>query len=185
MDGSNSKIRIIDVRDAGELKTVQTLAWNIFPETYRGMIPDGQIPYMMDIMYGDEVLRDEFSRGMKFSLIYDDAVPVGYISRHLTEIEGEKVLRLEKLYLDFAYHGRSIGNMALRYVIDEAARAGASFISLNVNRNNIRAQKAYIRAGFFIWRTEKESVGNGFFKDDYIMRYDISSDPASRENALQ
>ena len=82
-------------------------------------------------------------------------------------------MRLEKLYLAFSRHGRSIGNMALRHVIGEAERAGASYITLNVNKGNLRAQKAYLRAGFYRWRSEKEDVGGGFFKDDYVMRFDI------------
>lgn len=174
MDGSNSKIRIEKIRDAEELKKIRDLAWKIFPRTYQGLIPDAQIPYMMDMMYGDDVMRKEFASGMCFAVIFDDAVPVGYISWHLAESEeGSRILRLEKLYLDFAFHGRGIGKMGLEYVIREAEQAKVSYISLNVNRGNLRAQKAYIRAGFYKWRTEKEPVGNGFFKDDYIMRYDL------------
>ena len=173
MKMTNENIRIREIADAGQLKTIAALAWKIFPETYRGLIPDGQIPYMMGFMYGDEVLRKEFSAGMKFALISDGDTPVGYLSWHLADDGGAKFMRLEKLYLDFAYHGRSIGNLALRHVIDAAKRAGASFVSLNVNKANLRAQKAYLRAGFYRWSSEKEPVGNGFFKDDYVMRCDV------------
>ena len=177
MKMTNENIRIRGIADAEQLKTLADLAWKIFPETYRGLIPDEQIPYMMGTMYGDEVLRGEFSAGMKFALINDGDTPVGYISWHLAGDGGAKFMRLEKLYLDFAYHGRSIGNLALRHVIDEAKRSGAAFVSLNVNKANLRAQKAYLRAGIYRWRSEREPVGNGFFKDDYVMRYDIA--PAS------
>ena len=177
MKTTDAEILIREIADAGQLKTVASLARKIFPETYRDLIPDGQIPYMMEMMYGDEVMRREFAAGMKFALIADGDNPVGYISWHLADDGGEKFMRLEKLYLDFAYHGRSIGNMALCHVIDAAKRAGASYISLNVNKGNLRAQKAYLRAGFYRWRSEKEPVGNGFYKDDYVMRYDIA--PAS------
>ena len=174
MKMTDEQIRIREITDAGQLKTIEALAWKIFPETYREMIPAEQIPYMMNIMYGDEVLRKEFSAGGKFALITDGDIPIGYISWHLADDGGAKFMRLEKLYLDFAYHGRSIGNRGLRYVIEAANRAGASFVSLNVNKANLRAQKAYLRAGFYRWRSEKEPVGNGFFKDDYVMRYDIA-----------
>jgi len=170
---TNDNIRIREIADAEQLKTLAALAWKIFPETYRGMIPDEQIPYMMEMMYGDEVLRREFSAGVKFALITDGDAPIGYISWHLAGDGGAKFMRLEKLYLDFACHGRSIGNLGLRHVIDAAKRSGVAFVSLNVNKGNLRAQKAYLRAGFYRWRSEKEPVGNGFFKDDYVMRYDI------------
>ena len=184
MNDDNSKIRIEEISDCSRLEIVEKLAWKIFPPTYEGLIPPEQIPYMMRIMYDDAVLRKEFSEGMRFDVIFDDATPIGYICWHSADDgQGGKMLRLEKLYLDFGWHGRSIGNLALRYVIAEAERLGASFISLNVNRKNLRAQKAYLRAGFYRWRREKESVGGGFFKDDYIMRYDLA--PNRSEVAAQ
>ena len=174
MDVSTADIRIREISDAGELKIVEELAWKIFPATYAELIPAEQIPYMMRLMYDDAVLHREFAAGMRFDLITENARPVGYISWHLLDADGEKLLRLEKLYLDFACHGRSIGYLALRHVIDEAKRAGADFISLNVNKQNLRAQKAYLRAGFRRWRSEVEEVGGGFVKDDYVMRYDLA-----------
>ena len=169
-----STIRIVEIRDPEELGVVRSLAAKIFPRTYEGLIPPEQIPYMMRLMYDDAVLRREFDAGMHFALITENALPIGYISWHLLEADGEKILRLEKIYLDFACHGRSIGNMGLRFVIDEAKRAGADLISLNVHKRNFRAQKAYLRAGFRRWRSETEEVGHGFVKDDYVMRCDLA-----------
>jgi len=174
MADRNVNIRIRDISDVGQLKIVRSLAWKIFPETYKDLIPAEQIPYMMDLMYDDAVLRKDFSEGMKFAVITDSGAPIGYISWHLSVDGPVKLLRLEKLYLDFPYHGRSIGNMGLLHVIEAAKQTGASYISLNVHKRNIRAQNAYRRAGFYRWRSEKEMIGNGFFKDDYVMRYDIT-----------
>lgn len=173
MDEDRKEIRIRDISDAGELKTVEELARKIFPPTYADLIPAEQIPYMMRLMYDDAVLRREFAEGMNFALILEGDSPIGYISWHWCDCAEGGMMRLEKLYLDFACHGRSIGNRGIRHVIDAAGRAGASFVSLNVHKRNLRAQKAYLRAGFYRWRSEKEDVGNGFFKDDYVMRYDL------------
>lgn len=173
MDVDNSAISIREITDAGQLKLVGALAWKIFPKTYENLIPAEQIPYMMRVMYDDAVLREEFRSGVKFAVISDAELPVGYVSWHPAEFDGRRIMRLEKLYLDFSRHGRSIGNMAIHYVVDAARRADASFVSLNVNKANLRAQKAYRRAGFYRWRSEKEDVGGGFFKDDHVMRFDL------------
>ena len=175
MEQDNRTITIHEISTAEQLKTVESLAWKIFPETYRDLIPAGQIPYMMKLMYDQAVLGKETAAGMKFALIADGETPIGYISWHMADDAGTKFMRLEKLYLDFSYHGRSIGNLGLLFVIEKARQAGAAYISLNVHKRNIRAQKAYCRAGFYRWRSEKEDVGNGFFKDDYIMRCDLAS----------
>ena len=173
MDHEDPSIHIRKILEPGELKEIRSLAWKIFPKTYEDLIPAEQIPYMMTMMYDDAVLRKELASGMNFALITEGETPVGYISWHPAEGPDGPFLRLEKLYLAFSCHGRSIGYMALRYVIGEAERTGANYISLNVNKGNLRAQKAYLRAGFYRWRSEKEPVGNGFFKDDYVMRYDV------------
>ena len=173
MSEDNAEIRFREITDPGELGIVEELARRIFPRTYEGLIPAEQIPYMMRMMYGGAVLRKEFGEGMKFVLIQNGETPIGYICWHLREDKGGRMARLEKLYLDFPWHGRSIGNMSLRYVIDAARRSGASFITLNVNKGNLRAQKAYCRAGFYRWYSEKEEVGGGFFKDDHVMRFDL------------
>ena len=178
MDGNNSEIRIREISDPGQLTIVESLAEKIFPATYADRIPAEQIPYMMKMMYDDPVLREEFANGMNFAVIWDAGHPIGYISWHLIDFDGRKVMRLEKMYLDFAYHGRAIGNMGIRHVIDAAKRAGAAFLSLNVHKRNFQAQKAYCRAGFYHWRSEKEDVGNGFFKDDYVMRCDLLPEPS-------
>lgn len=185
MEEQGSSVRIVEIQDPAQLSIIEKLAWAIFPKTYTELIPPAQTPYMMRLMYDDAVLRREFADGMHFALILDGDTPVGYVSWHLTENGGERAMRLEKLYLDFAYHGRSIGNMALHHVIDAAKRAGASFVSLNVNKGNQRAQRAYLRAGFYRWRSEKEELGGGFFKDDYVMRYDLTpaGDPPAQPPA--
>lgn len=174
MTENSAEFHIRDISAPDELKSIGPLAQKIFPRTYEDLIPSAQIPYMMQKMYDDAVLREEFASGMKFALIMQGEHPVGYISWHLADHPEGKAVRLEKLYLDFSCHGRSIGNMALLHVIRAARQAGASFISLNVHKGNLRAQKAYCRAGFYRWYSEKEDVGNGFFKDDYVMRCDLT-----------
>lgn len=173
MSEENPTIRIRKVRSAASLRIVESLAWRIFPQTYAEMIPAGQIPYMMHMMYDYDVVRKEFSEGVSFSIIYNGAEPIGYISWHPLACEGKKAIKLEKLYLDFAYHGRGIGQRGLRYVIRAAARAGAAFVLLNVNKENLRAQKAYENAGFYRWRSVKNPIGDGYYMDDYVMRFDL------------
>ena len=123
MSEVESPIRIAGIRDAGELKIIEELAWKIFPRTYEDLIPAAQIPYMMPIMYDDAVLRREFADGMHFDLITEGETPIGYIAWHLRDDAAGRMARLEKLYLDFACHGRSIGTMGIRHVIEAAERA--------------------------------------------------------------
>ena len=62
MEQDNRTITIHEISTAEQLKTVESLAWKIFPETYRDLIPAGQIPYMMKLMYDQAVLGKETHR---------------------------------------------------------------------------------------------------------------------------
>jgi len=79
------------------------------------------------------------------------------------------VLKLDKLYLLPAFHGRGIGSLALRSLTECASDAGYGKIRLNVNKNNLRAIAAYTRNGFKKKESVKNDIGNGFFMDDYVM----------------
>lgn len=167
------EIRIREIHDAQQLKIINTLAWKIFPQTYRELLSVEQIPYMMHMMYDEAVLRQEFAGEMHFALILDGETPVGYLSWHPLECEGAPAIKLEKLYLDFAYHGKSIGNAGLKFILETAKKSERYIVLLNVNKENLRAQKAYERAGFRRWKSERNPIGNGFYMDDYVMRCDI------------
>ena len=53
---TESAIRIMEIRDAGQLKIIEDPAWKIFPPTFADLIPESQIPYMMHRMYDGPVL---------------------------------------------------------------------------------------------------------------------------------
>lgn len=60
----------------------------------------------------------------------------------------------------------------MNFVISNAKQLNLNGIELNVNKEN-SACRAYEKLGFKILRSEKNSIGNGFFMDDYVYRLDI------------
>lgn len=60
----------------------------------------------------------------------------------------------------------------MNFVISNAKQLNLNGIELNVNKKN-SACRAYEKLGFKILRSEKNSIGNGFFMDDYVYRLDI------------
>lgn len=57
-------------------------------------------------------------------------------------------------------------------VIKNAKQLNLNAIELNVNKKN-SACYAYEKLGFKILRSEKNSIGNGFYMDDYVYRFDF------------
>lgn len=60
----------------------------------------------------------------------------------------------------------------MKFVESNAKEQGLKGIELNVNKEN-DACRAYEKLGFKIVRSEKNSIGNGFYMDDYVYRYDF------------
>ena len=152
------------------LQIVRDIADDIWPKTYRGIVPDAQIPYMMEMMYAPAVMEKELAEGYSFAALDVDGQSVGYISWSAYPNPGSTEAKLHKLYLLGEYHGKGWGQVMLKYVMDEARKAGFQTLRLNVNKANLPALKAYKRAGFVITEALVTDIGDGFVRDDYIMK---------------
>ncbi len=160
----------ISIRAAleAELPLLEKLARRIWPDTYGKILTPDQIDYMIEMMYALPVVRKERAEGTAFDLIVDGEKPVGFLSYGPYKNE-PPTMKLHKLYLDFGYHGRGIGSMALQYAIAAAKRGSYHFLRLNVNKNNTAALRAYRRNGFCQVEAVKVDIGGGYFMDDYVM----------------
>lgn len=156
------------------LQVVRDISNDIWPKTYRGIVPDEQIPYMMEMMYSPAVMEKELAEGYSFAALDVDGQSVGYISWSAYPNPGSTEAKLHKLYLLGEYHGKGWGQIMLKYVKDEARKAGFLTLRLNVNKYNAAAQKAYKRAGFAIVEAPVVDIGGGFVMDDYVMKVTLS-----------
>ncbi len=153
----------------GELEErARAVAWGAWPATYRGLIPEAQIPYMIGRMYSPEAIRAETAAGTPFYLLRADGRDAGICSFDLTKRGEGLSAELHKIYLLPAYWGRGIGNWLLGEMAARAKAAGAASLWLRVNKGNVRAQKAYKAAGFANVRAVCTDIGEGFVMDDYV-----------------
>ena len=160
-------ISIRPLRD-DELWMPDMLARRIWPETYAEILPPDQVDYMIKLMYALPVVERERRDGIVYELICDAKLPIGFLSYGLHG-QTPPTLKLHKIYLEFAYHDRGIGSMALQHVIAAARKMGCSRLCLNVNKRNTAALRAYERNGFRKAGAVKLDIGGGYFMDDYVM----------------
>ena len=151
---------------AADLATVAELAGRIWRAHFPSILSAAQIEYMLAWMYGAARLREEVARGVVYELLLDGDRPLGYCAYEETP-EGE--LRLHKLYLDVAEHGRGLGSFALGHVEDVARRRGLVRVVLGVNKSNEKALRVYRRNGYVVREAVKKDIGGGYFMDDFIM----------------
>jgi GNAT superfamily N-acetyltransferase len=151
-----------------ELEVVRQLAHEIWHSAYPGIISEAQIRYMLERMYAPDELRQEMVvRGVKYALLESAGIPCGYMAWEL--VPNDRSFFLHKLYVKPALHGRGAGAASLQWLEQQASKENITCIRLRVNRNNHRAIRAYLRAGFTFGHDLCSDIGGGFKMDDHVM----------------
>jgi GNAT superfamily N-acetyltransferase len=152
---------------ATEIGVVQALADHVWRRHYPGILSAAQIDYMLERGYSrDALLRyiDAGDAGLALARVDDD--PVAFVAWQKSAADS---MKLEKLYVAPAHHGKGVGRALIEHVVDAARRAGCREVTLNVNRHNESSIRAYERCGFVIRESGDFPIGNGFVMEDYIM----------------
>ena len=163
----NDSARFVELTTPESLAVVRAVAAEIWPETFRSILPPEQIPYMMKMMYAPEVMERELAAGFRFDALYLDGAPAGYVSYSKYDLPG--VAKLHKVYLLSKFHGRGYGTLMLEHACRRCRELGFARVRLNVNKHNARAIAAYERNGFVRVESVRIDIGGGFFMDDYVM----------------
>jgi len=150
-----------------DIPTLRDLARRIWQEYYPGIISREQIDYMLGRMYDATTIRREMADGVAWDLACRQTEPVGFLSYSIHSTDQR--VKLDKLYLVPEWHGQGIGRQMLQHVRARSAELGARELWLQVNKQNMRAIRAYERAGFSVREAVVTDIGGGFVMDDFIM----------------
>lgn len=147
---------------------IRSLIHRIWKPTYREILSEEQMDYMLDMMYRRDVLLAQMHAGHVFLIITEDNAPVGFAG-YECNYKGEKgSCKLHKIYVLPETQGKGIGKILLHTVAEKAREAGQQRLLLNVNRYN-KAKDFYAKLGFKIVAEEDIDIGNGYFMNDYLM----------------
>ncbi len=167
---------MISIKKVGAeaIPMINQLAHAIWPHTYKNVISDEQINYMLEWMYNPASLQQQIvEKKHQFIVAYENDKPVGYLSYSIKNKEEKTTYRLHKLYVSIDRQGKGIGKSLLDHMISDIVPFGATQIQLNVNKLN-PSVSFYTKNGFTVLEEEMLDIGNGFFMDDYIMQKIIS-----------
>ena len=107
---------------------IRRLADEVFPATYRGIITPSQMEYMMEWMYGAEVLAREMCGEFAWFIASADGEPCGYLS---VQHEAEDLFHLQKIYVLPRFQGIGAGEFLFRHAVEYGDRM------LMMNRGHI------------------------------------------------
>lgn len=155
-----------------DIQLINRMAQSVFPATYRDILSEEQLDYMMDWMYSLRNLRKQMEEeGHIYYIAYKGDEAAGYVS---IQPEGEHLFHLQKIYVLPHYQGFHLG----RILFEQAIRAIKEIhpepceMHLNVNRNN-KALQFYEHMGMKKVAEGDFHIGNGYYMNDYIMGLSI------------
>ena len=150
-----------------ELPIITRLAHEIWPITFARILSPQQITYMLNWMYSQEKLTEQFDKGHQFYGGFIDEVAVGFmgIEPHFPTTHS---LKIHKLYVQPTLHGQGYGKAFIEVAKKEAIKNKFTSLILNVNRFN-NAVQFYQHLGFRIIKEENIDIGNGYLMEDYVM----------------
>jgi len=168
MTRSALSIRFADI---GDLNTIGFLAQQIWPPTYREILVQEQLEYMMELFYSPSSLKKQLIEEKHvFILVENGDEPIGFAS--YSPIRTTGVYKLHKLYVLPNQQGKGLGKAIVDFIVEDIQPKSAHALQLNVNRYN-KAKNFYERLGFEIIREEDIDIGNGYYMNDYIMEKKI------------
>lgn len=149
------------------LPIIHQLSHSIWPVAYKNVISEGQIDYMLEMMYSLESLEEQLQNNKVFILAEEANEFVGFASYELN-FDGFQKTKIHKLYVLPETQGKGVGKQLVDYIAEIASKNQNTFLQLAVNKNN-KAKDFYVKIGFEIAYEAVFDIGNGFVMDDYIM----------------
>ena len=148
-----------------DIQVIQQLTYVVWPETYKEILSQEQINYMLQMMYSTEALAKQMLEGHQFILVKDDERYVAFASYSLIKAG---LYKIHKLYALQDQQGKGIGKLMINHITAKTKSAGATTLQLDVNRQN-KARGFYEKLDFKVVGEKDTDIGNGFFMTDYVM----------------
>lgn len=158
-------MHIETVTDKSQIKTIESLAHEIWHEHYIPIIGNAQVDYMLKKFQSIKSIEKQIDNGFLYFLCEQDNVPVGYMS---VNIRGEELF-LSKIYVASVNRRKGFGREMVAFLENLARKKALNKISLTVNRYNTNSIQMYEKVGFSICGSVIQDIGNGFVMDDYKM----------------
>ncbi|MCD6063132.1 MAG: acetyltransferase [Flavipsychrobacter sp.] len=152
-----------------DAQTVRDLAEAVWWPSYRPILTEPQIKYMLDTMYDLDSIKSQIVTGEQtYLLLLENDIPVGFAA-YAPRQENPAIYKLHKLYCLPETKGRGYGSLLLDEVEKAVLAAGKTVLELNVNRYN-PAKNFYEKKGFATLYEEDIDIGQGYQMNDFVMR---------------
>ncbi|MFA7444490.1 MAG: GNAT family N-acetyltransferase [Flavobacteriaceae bacterium] len=155
-----------------DIPTIREMAHLTWPPTFRDILSQEQIEYMLEMMYSEKALKEQIEvKKHQFFLAKESEKALGYLSVEV-DYNQKPTIKIHKIYILPDLQGKGIGKLLMQKAEQVALENKNTILSLNVNRFN-QALKFYESLGFSITKTEDINIGNGYLMEDFVMEKNL------------
>jgi GNAT superfamily N-acetyltransferase len=156
-----------EIREAtrADIPAVIAIIGQTWAPTYQAILSQEQLQFMETEIYNPAALEKQMAEGQRFFLLVSAGQPAGFAAYSPA---GTDTYKLNKLYVDPAYQGKSYGRLLLEKIEQEVRKRGGLKMVLHVNRYN-KAAAFYQRLGYTLLREEDIPIGK-YWMNDYILQ---------------
>lgn len=139
--------------NADELLLLQEIGRQTFFETFAADNSAENMKKYLEEGFSIEKLSAELSDpNAQFYFAWCDNQVIGYLKLNTgasqTELQDEKALEIERIYVSKAFHGKKVGQLLYEKAIQVARQAQVAYVWLGVWEKNDRAINFYTKNGF-------------------------------------
>ncbi len=154
-----------------DIPVIHELANAIWWPTYRPILSEEQISFMLENMYSENALAGQMNDGIQFVLCKDENKDVAFAGYSI-ELQDNPMLRIHKIYVLPSQQGKGTGKQLIQHLTQIARMLELPKVELNVNRAN-PALGFYQKMGFET--VERVDIPyHQFVLNDFVMRYTIT-----------
>jgi RimJ/RimL family protein N-acetyltransferase len=152
-----------------DIPEIYRLAEKIWLYHYVPIVGLEQVRYMLTKMYSSENLTEQMEiKNHNFYMISKDDINIGFIS-----ISGVEDKFIHKFYIDQDLQSHGIGSQVFNEL--KAMFPSVRSYELTVNRKNYKSINFYFKLGFKIDHIDDFDIGNGYWMNDFIMKWKPST----------
>lgn len=132
---------------------LQQIGRQTFYETFSaGNTEENMTKYLEEGFTTEKLTAELTNEGSSFYFAVLDDKVIGYLKLNIgqsqTELQDDKALEIERIYVLQEYHGKKVGQMLYEQAMQIAAQVNAHYVWLGVWEENQRAISFYTKNGF-------------------------------------
>lgn len=152
----------ITLKNINELQKIGRLT---FFETFAALNTEENMRKYLEENFSLEKLTEELkNKDSEFYFAMLDNNVIGYLKlnhgQSQTELQEDLSLEIERIYVDKAFHGKSVGQVLYEKAMEVARNANVNYVWLGVWEENARAINFYKKNGFVEFDKHAFTLGN-------------------------